>query len=102
QYAQKGSVDDASPVGIIREATGEATVTHTTGVVEKAGIGTPIYEGDIVETKAGGAVNITFIDNTTFAVSENARMAIDEYVFDPATQGGESNFSVLRGVFVFT
>lgn len=102
QYAQKGSVDDASPVGIIREATGEATVIHTTGVVEKAGIGTPIYEGDIVETKAGGAINITFIDDTTFAVSENARMAIDEYVFDPATQGGESNFSVLRGVFVFT
>ncbi len=102
QYAQKGSIDDVSPVGIIREATGDATVTHTNGVVEKAAIGTPIYEGDIVETKAGGAINITFVDDTSFAVSENARMAIDEYVFDPSTQGGESNFSVLRGVFVFT
>src|SRR5690606_2307955 len=33
---------------------------------------------------------------------DNARLAIDEYVFDPATQSGENNFSVLRGVFVFT
>lgn len=102
QFAQKGSVDDVSPVGIVKEASGEATVTHPNGVVEKAAVGTPIYEGDIVETKGGGAVNITFIDDTTFAVSENARLAIDEYVFDPATQSGESNFSVLRGVFVFT
>jgi hypothetical protein len=102
QYAQKGSVDDASPVGVVKEVSGEATITHENGMVVKAAIGTPIYEGDIVETKGDGAVNITFIDDTTFAVSQNARLAIDEYVFDPATQSGENNFSVLRGVFVFT
>lgn len=102
QYAQKGSVDDASPVGVVKEVSGDATITHQNGVVVKAAIGTPIYEGDIVETKGDGAVNITFVDDTTFAVSQNARLAIDEYVFDPATQSGENNFSVLRGVFVFT
>lgn len=102
QYAQKGSVDDASPVGVVKEVSGDATITHPNGVIVKAAIGTPIYEGDIVETKGDGAVNITFVDDTTFAVSQNARLAIDEYVFDPATQSGENNFSVLRGVFVFT
>lgn len=102
QYAQNGSMDDASPVGVIKEASGDGTITHTNGTVQKAAIGVPIYEGDIVETKAHGAVNITFVDKTTFAVSENAKMAIDQYVFDPATQHGENNFSVLRGVFVFT
>lgn len=102
QYAQKGSVDDESPVGIVKEATGEGTITHANGVVEKIAVGTPVYEGDIIETKGDGAVNITFVDETTFAVSENARLAIDEYVFDPASLSGETNFSVLRGVFVFT
>lgn len=102
QYAQKGSVDDESPVGIVKEANGESTITHANGVIEKIAVGTPVYEGDIIETKGNGAVNITFIDETTFAVSENARMAIDEYVFDPASLSGETNFSVLRGVFVFT
>jgi hypothetical protein len=102
QYAQNGSMDDASPVGVIKESSGDGTITHANGTVQKAAIGVPIYEGDIVETKAHGAVNITFVDKTTFAVSENAKMAIDQYVFDPTTQHGENNFSVLRGVFVFT
>lgn len=102
QFAQKGSVDDSSPVGMIREVSGEATVTHANGITEKASVGTAIYQGDIVQTRGDGAINITFVDDTTFAVSENARLAIDEYVFDPATQSGESNFSVMQGVFVFT
>ena len=102
EYANLGSVTDASPVGAVQEISGEATVTRLDGTVEVAGIGTPIYQGDVVETNEEGAVNIMFIDQTTFAVSEDARLAIDEYVFDPATQSGTTNFSVLKGVFVFT
>jgi len=103
QYANSGlSTNDASPVGAVQEISGEATVTRLNGTVETVGIGTPIYQGDIVETDEDGAVNIMFIDETTFAVSEDARLAIDEYVFDPATQTGTTNFSVLKGVFVFT
>ncbi len=94
--------NDASPVGAVQEISGEATVTRLDGTVETIGLGTPIYPGDIVETDEQGAVNIMFIDETTFAVSEDARLAIDEYIFDPATQSGTSNFSVLKGVFVFT
>lgn len=103
QYADAGTaINDASPVGTIQEISGEATVTRLNGTIEVAGIGTPIYPGDVVETDETGAVNIMFIDETTFAVSEDARLAIDEYIFDPATQSGTSNFSVLKGVFVFT
>lgn len=102
EFAQTGSVNDESPVGAIEELSGEARITRTDGTVETVQIGTPIYQGDIVETSGDGAVNIVFIDETSFAISENARMAIDEYVFDPATESGKQNFSVLRGVFVFT
>lgn len=103
QYADAGnSMNDASPIGAVQEISGDVTVTRTNGTVETASIGTPIYQGDVVETDEEGAVNIIFVDETTFAVSEDARLAIDEYVFDPATQSGTSNFSVLKGVFVFT
>ncbi len=102
QFAQSGSMNDVSPVGAAKEVSGEATVTRTDGSVETVTLGTPIYEGDIIETSADGAVNIIFIDETEFAVSEDARLAIDEYVFDPATSEGTTNFSLLRGVFVFT
>ena len=96
------SANDASPIGAVQEIAGEATVTRLDGSVETVGIGTPIYQGDVIETDEEGAVNIMFVDETSFAVSEDARLAIDEYVFDPATQSGTTNFSVLKGVFVFT
>lgn len=103
EYANAGmSMNDASPVGAVQEISGEAIIIRTDGTQETIGIGTPVYPGDIVETDENGAVNIMFVDETTFAVSEDARLSIDEYVFDPATQSGVSNFSVLKGVFVFT
>lgn len=102
EYAENLTHADISPVGAVQEIAGEATVTRLDGTVEVVGIGTPIYQGDVVETDENGAVNIMFVDQTTFAVSEDARLAIDEYVFDPATQSGTTNFSVLKGVFVFT
>ena len=103
EFANAGlAATDISPVGAVQEISGEATVTRLDGTIEPVSIGTPIFQGDIVETNDQGAVNIMFIDETSFAISEDARLAIDEYVFDPATQAGTTNFSVLKGVFVFT
>ncbi len=103
EYAANDSASDESPIGSIEEVKGEVTITRADGtVIHNATIGTPIHEGDIVETDAHGAVNIVFIDETNMAISENARMAIDEYAYDPATESGTTNFSVLRGLFVFT
>jgi len=103
QYASGETLNDASPVGMVKEVSGAATITHASGMTETAVIGTAIYQGDIVETDGVGAVNIRFLDESTFAVSNNARLAIDEYVFDAGNTGaGASNFSLLRGVFMFT
>lgn len=102
EYAQVGSMVDESPVGAIEEMSGSATVTRADGSVEQLTLGTPIYNGDVVETSAEGAVNILFMDETSMAVSENARMAIDDYQYDPSTESGVTNLSVLKGVFVYT
>ncbi len=102
EYASLDGATDESPVGAVSEVSGEVTVTHLDGTSEIATLGAPIYEGDIIETAGAGAVNITFVDETQFAVSENARLAIDEYVFDPQTNEGSTDFSVLKGLFVFT
>jgi hypothetical protein len=101
QYAQLDTASDESPVGHVAETSGHVTVTHADGSVEIVANGAPIYEGDIIETDGAGAVNILFVDETSFAVSNNARLAIDEYIFDPSSQSGETHFSVLRGMFVF-
>lgn len=102
QYAAADTATDESPVGAVKEVSGHAIVTHTDGSTETAAIGTLIYEGDVVETDAGGAVNIVFADESSFAISDNARMAIDEYVYDPASDSGATNVSMLRGMFMYT
>lgn len=96
------SMSDASPVGEVTEVTGEAKIIRNDGTEEKLTLGTPVFEGDIIETEGSGAVNIGFIDDSSFAVSENARIAIDEFVFDPSTEAGAQDFSILRGVFMYT
>ncbi|MBG78428.1 MAG: hypothetical protein CL570_05295 [Alphaproteobacteria bacterium] len=101
-YAANNVTSDESPVGIVDEITGGATVTRLDGSTETVRLGIEIYQGDIVETAGNGAVNIVFIDDTSFAVSEDARLAIDEYVYDPVTEAGQTDFSVLKGVFVYT
>lgn len=102
ELAANETGSDASGVGIIKEVSGDATITRADGTSEKVTLGTAVHQGDIIETAAEGAVNIVFLDESTFAISNNARMAIDEYVFDPSTQAGETNVSILRGMFVFT
>lgn len=101
-YAQSESMSDVSPVGAVQEITGNATITRGDGSTHELSIGSPVYQGDVIETSADAAVNVTFIDESSFAVSEDTRLAIDEYVFDPSSQGGVQNFSVLKGVFVYT
>ncbi len=102
QFANTATYNDESPVGAVQEISGDATITRLDGTKEKLAINSPIYQGDVIETDSGSAINITFIDDSSFAVSEETRLAIDEYVFDPETQGGTQNFSVLKGVFVYT
>lgn len=105
QYAQDDQiVSDASPqpIGQITETTGEVTITRINGQVIEAQNGVLIYQGDVVETSGDGAVNIIFADESSFAISNDARMTIDEFIFDPASLDGISNFSMLQGVFVYT
>jgi len=103
RYASTNATsNDESPIGAVQEIAGDATVTHLDGTTSTIGPGTAIYAGDVVETGENGVVNIMFVDETTFAVSEDSKISIDEYVFDPSTQSGTNNFSVLKGMFVFT
>jgi hypothetical protein len=102
QFAQNGSINDESPIGAVEEMSGSATVSRVDGTSESLTLGSPIYQGDTIETSDSGAVNIVFIDETSMAVSENSRLSVDEYQFDPSTESGTTNLSVLRGVFVFT
>ncbi|MCK5555147.1 MAG: FecR domain-containing protein, partial [Alphaproteobacteria bacterium] len=103
QYASSGQItNDASAAGKITEVIGEAHIVRSDGTQILATIGTSVFQGDVIETSKTGAVNILFADNTTFAVSESARLAVDQFVYNSAEQSGSSFFSMLQGMFVYT
>ncbi len=104
QYAQAstGTAVDVSPAGQITEVVGSATIVRADGTKVPATVGTAVFPGDVVETTADGAVNILFADNTTFAISESARLSVDEFHYNASEQEGSSFFSMLQGVFVYT
>ena len=103
QYAASGqSANDSSPAGRITQEVGDAFIIHADGTKVAATVGSPIYQGDVIETAKTGAVNIQFADNTTFAISENARMSVDQFVYHSADHSGSTFFSMLQGMFVYT
>jgi len=98
-YAHVTGAPPLQAIGKIQTATGPVTVVDASGVVAQVKVGDPVYRHDTIETGADGAVGITFIDGTAFNLSNNARMALSEFVCD-----GTSNsalFSLSKGVFAF-
>ncbi|WP_309500982.1 FecR family protein [Bradyrhizobium arachidis] len=100
----------SKPIGKVVAATGSVTIEHAGAVVVQAGvsgepgrtnIGDLVYLGDVVRTGADGRVGINFSDGTSFNLSSNAHMALDQYVYDPDGKSNSTLFNLTRGTFTF-
>jgi hypothetical protein len=98
-----------APIGKIMTATGAVTLEHTAAVVVQASVssvgqakgGDLVYRGDVLQTGRDGKVDLTFADGTTFNVSSNARMVLDEFVYNPNSTSNSTLFSLTKGTFNF-
>ncbi len=100
----------AKPIGKVVAATGSVTIEHAGAAVVQANVsgqavqtkvGDLVYQGDLVQTGTDGKVGINFTDGTSFNLSSNARMALDEYVYDPKGASNSTLFSLSKGTFTF-
>ena len=103
---------ETSAIGKVVTATGSVTIEHANAVVVQANlpagsgggptkVGDPVYRGDVVQTGADGKVGITFTDGTAFNLSSNARMVLNEFVYDPNGTSNSTLFSLTKGTFTF-
>jgi len=102
---------DASPIGKVLNATGSARLEHATAIVVQANlpesgigqakVGDLVYRGDMIQTGADGTLSITFADGTSFNVSSNARMEVNEFVYDPNSHSNSTLLSLSKGTFTF-
>jgi hypothetical protein len=99
----------SNPIGKVITVVGAIKIEHTTAVVLQANlpngvepkIGHPVYKGDVVSTGADGKLGIIFVDGTTFNISSNARMIVNEFVYDPNGSSNSSLINLTKGTFTF-
>jgi hypothetical protein len=115
-HAQRDSARPAvqdvasKPIGKVVVATGAVTIERastpivqvgTAGQAGQAKVGDLVYQGDGVATGADGRVGINFTDGSSFNLSNNARMVLDEFVYDPNSTSNASLFNLTKGTFTF-
>ena len=100
----------SSPIGKVIASAGSVTIEHSSAVVVQASlpgqagqtkVGDLVYLGDVVTTGADGRVSINFADDTSFNLSKNAKMTLDEFVYDPNGKSNSTLFNLSKGAFTF-
>jgi hypothetical protein len=99
---------ESAPIGKVVKLNGSVSIEHVGAVVvaasvgdNKTKIGDPVYRGDTVQTGANSAVGITFTDGSAFNLTSNARMVLNEFVYDPNGKSNSTFFSLTKGTFTF-
>ena len=103
QYAQAGPAPAAAaaPIGEVEDLKGTVQATHIDGVSVELQEGDPVFQGDVLETAADGSIGIRFADGTTLGLDGDARMVLDEMVYNPGGDSGSMVFSLIKGAMVF-
>jgi hypothetical protein len=100
----------SKPIGKVVSATGSVTIEHAGAVVVQANlagqagrakVGDLVYQGDVVQTGADGRLGINFTDGSSFNLTSNARMALNEFVYDPNGKSNSTMFNLTKGTFTF-
>jgi hypothetical protein len=96
------------PIGKVLNLINPVTIQHAVAVLVQAGtdgsrikLGDPVYMGDVVQTGADGAIGVTFSDGTALNLPSNAKMVLNEFVYDPNGKSNSIFFSLSKGTVSF-
>jgi hypothetical protein len=102
---------DASPIGKVLTAEGTIRIEHPAAILvtanlpanggEQAKVGDLVYRGDMIQTGPDGKLGVGFTDGSSFSVSANARMELNDFVYDPHGHSNSSLMSLTKGTFTF-
>jgi len=94
--------DQPGQVGQVATLKGDATVTHpnAAGAVSLQ-TGDPVFKNDTLATGADSALGVTFDDQTTFSLSANTRILVNDFVYQPGGSANAAVFTVVVGAAAF-
>ncbi len=101
QYAQAGGGPAvALVIGHVTKLNGNATAIRN-GVSIILNQGDTVNKGDVVQSGSDSTLGITFIDGTVFGLASNAKMVLNEMVYDPNGSDNKSLLSLVQGTISF-
>jgi fibronectin-binding autotransporter adhesin len=95
-----GPVAAGHVIGHVTKLVGSATAIRN-GVSIILNMGENVEKGDVVESGSDSTLGITFIDGTVFGLSSNARMVLNDMVYDPNGSNNSSLLSLVAGTVTF-
>ena len=102
EIAQAGGGTAAanSVIGHVTKLAGSATVIRN-GVSIILNMGDNVEKGDVVQSGSNSTVGITFIDGTVFGLSSNAKMVLNDMVYETNGSNNSSLMSLVAGTITF-
>ncbi|WP_063695259.1 VCBS domain-containing protein [Bradyrhizobium embrapense] len=101
RYAQAGgAVEPAKVIGHVTKLAGSATAIRN-GVSIVLNQGDNVNKGDVVQSGSDSTLGITFIDGTVFGLGPNAKMVLNEMIYDPNGSSNSALMSLVSGTISF-
>jgi hypothetical protein len=88
------------PIGNVATLTGSATVARNNASTPLK-LKDDIFKNDILQTSANSSLGVTFNDATTFNLTANARIAVDNFVYEDGGKTNAALFNVAKGTVAF-
>ena len=88
-------------VGQVATVQGSATVTRASAAAAVLRVSDPIFKNDTLQTAADFALGVTFDDETTFSLSADTRIVVNEFIYREGGSGNTAAFNVAIGTAAF-
>jgi len=88
-------------VGQVATLQGSATVTRGNAAATALQVADPIFKNDTLATGADSSLGVTFDDETTFSLSADTRIVVNEFVYQQGGAGNAASFNVAIGTAAF-
>ncbi len=98
--AHAQSAESNGAIGTILSVEGTATLTPEGGTAAPATINEQVHLDDLIVTGAQSRVFISFADDTQMTLSENTKLIVDKYLYNPDDDShNHAHYAILSGAF---
>ncbi len=93
--------DADDQVGQVATLQGIVTVTRANAAPATLKVSDAIHKKDVLQTGANSSLGVTFDDETTLSLTANARIVVNEFVYEEGGKGNTAVFNIARGTVAF-